>query len=487
MGALHPDGQEVVCGPSKTATMCASVSRGNSVNFAFLSLDPTDYLYTPLFDIMLPPSPFHYIRVNGTLYFLAASETDSSVFLGGVVPSLDGTALYQHFITELRSQSESLSDVSIGPVVTIGNGVLLILSLDTGLHLIPLSNDFHATKEALTIGGGLQSLDWISQNAGGNAALGRACPSAWRLMPDESSNTILVVCKNRLQQLKLTCSGPHFSQCSFQDASQNATSKFTNSPADILHETNNAAVCYIMMDQTGLLSYTSSAFPSPLERLTSAPLVDEDTKKTLRVSGGLCSPPDGQGSMTYFVNEDGELYKLALVGGAPKCEKLGYKCASCSISACRRDPETLALNDTGLIKIIDLAAKQVHPTSLPAASNLSLFGWRTEHSVPPSTTTPGAKDLKVEPDSLRLIVALPIVIVVATPFVIALVVGLVVISLTKRRARRKSERIPIPCTNGESTSTDDGGSTATEDSQIPIPCTNADISLGPIIIATNPQ
>ena len=458
MGEL-PDGQNVICGPSNTAAMCASARRGKRVNFELLSLDPADEVFTPLFDLslILPPSPFYYISVNGTLYFMATSETYPSIFLGGVVSSV-GAVLHQHVITEL--QGGSLSDMAIGPVATTANGLLLVLSLGTTLHLIPLSDDFHATKEALTINGESQDLDWNSPSDGGNAALGQACPSAWRLIPDESTNTILVVCKDRLQQLKLNCSGPHFTHCLFEVKSQNATAKFPNALAEILHETDDTAVCYVMLNQKGFLSYMSSAFPFPLEGLMSAPLMDEDTEKMLQVIGGLCSPSDGQGSVTFFVNKDGELYKLASVSGAPKCKKLGLQCASCSISACRRDPAILALNDevTGVIKIFDLVTKHVHSTSIPAVSNLTLFGWHTEHSVitiTPSTTSPGVEVEKAEPDSMPLEVGLSVASVVAVIAIVTAIAVGIVIALIKCRTgsttntKGYSQTLPVQCTGGD--------------------------------------
>ena len=460
-GALHPiansSGQAIICAPSTKSAVCARAGQKGPANFEFLSLDPADDVYTPFFDSdpeRLPPSPFYYIRVYGTLYFMATSK-ESDIFLGGVVPSADETALHQHFFTELLSQSQDLSDVSIGPVSTTGNGVLLTLSLGTTLHLVPFSSDFHMTKEDLTMGDGLQSLDWSSPSSGGSAALGRTCRSAWRLVPDETSNTILVICKNRLQQLKVSCSGPHFTRCSFRNELHNASSKFTSAPVEILHDANNTAVCYITQNPKGWLSKTMSAFPSPLEGLTNAPLVDEDTDKMLRAKGPLCSPPDGQGSTAFFINEDGELYKLVMVDGALKCKnlKLGTKCASCHITACQRDPETLALSDesTELIKIFDPGTNQVHHTSIPAASKLSLFGWRTENPVVPTIppTIPGTNNRVSKSDShsnqLGLKVGLPIGLLFV--FIIIGIGGLgavIVIAIFLKKHRSTSEPTPVP-------------------------------------------
>ena len=452
-GAMH-DNASLICAPSTGSAVCGRHGLHQPPKFVTLSLDPTDAVYTPMFEagLLQTPSPFYYITVNNTVYVLSTSTTEPNIFLGGVVPTADGADLHLHYIVELLSQGRDLRDVHIGPPSTTVDGVLLILSIGTTLFLAPLSSDFHTTKSELTMGGGLQSLDWTSPESGGNAALEHKCPSAWRLIPDKGSNSILVVCKNRLLQLKLGCDGPNFTRCSFRNETHNATGKF-RAPVAILHDANNTAVCYITQDPQGLLSKSMSAFPSTLDRLTYAPLLDEDTKKMLSARGPICIPPDGQGCIAFFINkDDGELYKLMIVDGVVKCKKLGKKCDLCHINTCQRDPETVALTDnsTGLIMIFDLVTGKVLSTSIPAASKLSLFGLRTEN---PDTDVyePGTTYLESNSGSdssrLELIVGLPtascLIIITAIGAIIAMVIA---VYLRKKCCIRKTHK---DCTEPE--------------------------------------
>ena len=456
-GAMH-DNASLICAPSTGSAVCGRHGLHQPPKFVTLSLDPTDAVYTPMFEagLLQTPSPFYYITVNNTVYVLSTSTTEPNIFLGGVVPTADGADLHLHYIVELLSQGRDLRDVHIGPPSTTVDGVLLILSIGTTLFLAPLSSDFHTTKSELTMGGGLQSLDWTSPESGGNAALEHKCPSAWRLIPDKGSNSILVVCKNRLLQLKLGCDGPNFTRCSFRNETHNATGKF-RAPVAILHDANNTAVCYITQDPQGLLSKSMSAFPSTLDRLTYAPLLDEDTKKMLSARGPICIPPDGQGCTAFFINkDDGELYKLMIVDGAVKCKKLhlGKKCDSCYINTCQRDPETVALTDnsTGFITIFDPVTGNVLSTSIPGASKLSLFGLRAEN---PHTAESGTTNQQSNSDSyssmLELKVGLPTGILTIVTVVGAIITVITLIFLKKRTIKRTPMSPvppvpPIPCT-----------------------------------------
>ena len=462
-GALrYPNESGLVCAPSTSSVVCAIAGRhyDQRVKFQSLSLDPMDEAFTPLFEAgeLELPSPFYYISVNATVYFLATNKVEPTIFLGGVVANEGGAVLHQHFITELRSRARNLRDVCIGPTTTAGAGTLLVLSVGTTVYLAPLSSDFGATKEELTTNSGLQRLDWSRARSGGNAALGRTCRSAWQLLPDKGSNSILVVCEDRLQQLKIACNGPNFTRCFFSHELRNA-SNLLSAPIAILHDDDNAGVCYITQDEKGWLSTSMSAFPSTLEGLTSAPLKDEKTKKVLRAKGPLCIPPDGQGCTAFFINQDdGELYKLMMVDGELKCEnlELGNNCA-CHINTCHIYPEIVALSDnrTGLIKIFDVVTKEVRSTPIPATSIMSLFGWRTEEqhtTVPvttlpvttiPGTATPRPHHNSDSSESLGLKVGLPTSLTIILSIVITVIIPVIAISVIATKLKKR-EKIMSP-------------------------------------------
>ena len=470
-GALCPNVSMLVCAPSSKSAMCARADCQHDhqrVKFETIPLDMEEEYTALVMESGLPlPSPFHYISVGATIYFLATNKVERpTIYLGGVATSAGGALLHQHFITELRSQARNLRDVCIGPTTTAGAGKLLVLSVGTTVYLAPLSSDFGATKEELTTNSGLQSLDWSRAWSGGNAALGRTCPSAWQLLPDKGSNSILVVCEDRMQQLKIACNGPNFTRCFISHELRNA-SKLPSAPVAILHDADNAGVCYITQDEKGWLSTSTSAFPSTLGGLTSAPLVDEETKKVLRAKGPLCIPPDGQGCTAFFINQDdGELYKLMMVDGELKCKNLdlGNKCDSCNVNTCQMNPETVALSDnrTGLITIFDVVTKEAHSTAIPATSILSLFGWPTEKqrtTIPDTATQESHPDPDSNSDSnsdsgnLGLQVGLP-----AAVFLILLLgIGIAIIATVLLKMRRKVSSpippipvtgpiLPIPCT-----------------------------------------
>ena len=464
-GALCPNVSMLVCAPSSKSAVCARAvcQRDHQrVKFETIPLDmEEDYTALVMESDLPPPSPFYYINVSATVYFLATIKMERpTIYLGGVATSAGGALLQQQFIVELQSRARNLRDVCIGPTTTAGAGILLVLSVGTTVYLAPLSSDLGATKEELTTNSGLQSLDWSRPWSGGNAALGRACPSAWQLLPDKGSNSILVVCEDRLQQLKIACNGPNFTHCFISRELRNA-SKFPSAPVAILHDADNAAVCYITQDEKGWLSTSMSAFPFTLEGLTNAPLKDEKTKKVLRAKGPLCIPPDGQGCTAFFINQDdGELYKLMMVGGELKCGnlELGNKCDACNINRCQMDPETVALSDnrTGLIKIFDVVTKEGHFTSIPATSMLSLFGWRTEkqHTTVPgttvsSTTVPNTttQSSHSELSNVGLKVGLP------TVLSIILCLGIIavpIIATIRLKTRKKVVPVPpIECTGSD--------------------------------------
>ena len=457
-GALrYPNESGLVCAPSTSSVVCAIAGRhyDQRVKFQSLSLDPMDEAFTPLFEAgeLELPSPFYYISVNATVYFLATNKVEPTIFLGGVVANEGGAVLHQHFIAELRSRARNLRDVCIGPTTTAGAGILLVLSVGTTVYLAPLSSDLGATKEELTTNRGLKSLDWSRPWSGGNAALGRACRSAWQLLPDQGSNSILVVCEDRLQQLKIVCNGPNFTRCFFSHELRNA-SNLLSAPIAILHDDDNAGVCYITQDEKGWLSTSMSAFPSTLEELTSAPLKDEKTKKVLRAKGPLCIPPDGQGCTAFFINQDdGELYKLMMVDGELKCEnlELGNKCDGCHINTCQIYPETVALSDnrTGLIKIFDVVTKEVRSTPIPATSMLILFGWRTEkqYTTVPGTTVPSTttQSSHSESSNVGLKVGLPTSLTIILSIVITVIIPVIAISIIATKRKKREIMSPTQC------------------------------------------